>query len=412
MLRLLGFPDPRRHPAMVTGIGIDALGSGLFLPVSVLYFLSTTPVSMADVGLALSISGLAAIPLVLLSGALVDRFGPKRLMLAANLVQALGYAAYVAADSMAAIVVVSALTTVGMSAFWSSYSPMVAAATEPGEREVWFGFLGALRNIGFAIGGLAAGVAVQIGTPAAFRALVLINAASFLLAYAVLLRVPTGGPVPVDSRTPRERGGWARLLADRPYLLLVSANASYALCVLTLNVAIPVYALRTLGVSGWVTGALFTFNTVLVGLGQGLVVRAMDGHRRHRIVGLGQGMYAASFVALAAAAALPAEVTAGAVFLAVAIYTLGELLGGPVLTAAAVEAAPANLRGRYLAAYQLSWSLATILAPAAYLWLLERGRFPLWAALIAVATAGAVLASAAARRLPAASARVTSTTSA
>lgn len=409
MIRRLGFPDARHHKALVTGIGIDALGSGVFMPVSILYFLKTTDVGTARVGLAMSIAAACAVPFVLVSGMLVDRFGAKRIILLANLIQVLAYVSYLWAQTFWAIVAVETLAALGQSAFWSAYSPLVAASTPPDEREIWFGFLGALRNVGFAIGGLGAGVAVAIGTPAAYHALVLLNAASYALAFLVLARVPGGERVvvPQDADTPRA-GGWGVLARDRPFLGLVATNAAYALCTVSLNVAMPVYVVDVLDLPGWVAGALFFVNTVMVGLGQGLIVRRMNGHQRHRVILLGFTMYAAGFLALALSGTLPVAIAVVAVLVSVAIYTLGELLGGPPLSAASVDAAPAAYRGRYLSAYQLSWVAASIIAPALYLALLAHDRFSVWAALIATAALGSLGVRALAPRLPAAQVVITS----
>lgn len=45
----------------------------------------------------------------------------------------------------------------------------------------------------------------------------------------------------------------------------------------------PVHATTVLGLPGWVTGAVFTINMVMVGFGQGLVVRAMTGAVRWHV---------------------------------------------------------------------------------------------------------------------------------
>ena len=44
--------------------------------------------------------------------------------------------------------------------------PMVTQITEPGERELWFGFLQAMRNAGYGVGGVLAAVALTIGVRA------------------------------------------------------------------------------------------------------------------------------------------------------------------------------------------------------------------------------------------------------
>ncbi|HRC41072.1 MAG TPA: MFS transporter [Tetrasphaera sp.] len=409
MMRRLGFPDASHHKALVLGLAIDALGSGVFMPASIVYFLVTTDVGTAGVGLALSVAAVAAVPFVLLSGVLVDRFGPKRVILAGNLISAVAFTSFLWAHSFWSIVAVEALAALGLSVFWSAFSPLVASATPEGEREVWFGFLGALRNVGFALGGLVAGLAMTVGTVAAYRTLVLANAASYLLAFAALARVPHGAAP--EASHPADAGasvGWGVLLRDRGYLALVGVNTAAALCTLTLNVAIPVYVIDVLGLPGWVSGALFALNTLMIGFGQGLVVRRMDGHTRAIIVILSFALYAVGFLALAASATLPAAWAVTGIMLSVTVYTLGELLGGPPMSAAAVDAAPVAYRGRYLSAYQLSWVGAGIIAPALYLALLDHDRFSLWGLLVGVAALGAIAIRLLAARLPAARAVVTS----
>ena len=96
-------------------------------------------------------------------------------------------------------------------------------------------------------------------------------------------------------------GGWC--LRDSRYRLLVGAQVGYSLAMMVLNFALPVYAVTVLGLPGWVTGAVFVINTVLIGLGQGLVVLALTGRLRWRILVLTQVVFAASWVLLLAASA-------------------------------------------------------------------------------------------------------------
>lgn len=411
MLQRLGFPDISRHRRFVTAIGVDAVGSGVYLPIAILYFVRTTSVGLAEVGLATSLSALAALPVVLLVGGLVDRVGAKRILLASNVIQAAGYVAYLVVDDFAGVFLAIALTAVGQSAFWGSFSPMVAAISTAQEREKWFGFVGALRNAGFAVGGLAAGVALTIGTVEAFHAVIVANIASYLLALGCLAGVRAGGPPvrPAPDLTAARAAtpsGWALVARDRDFHVVVGSNLLYALCSMALNVAMPVYADQVLHLPGWVTGAIFTLNTVMCGLGQGLVVRAMSGRRRFRMVGLSNLTFGAGFALMALAGALPPAAAVGGVLVAAVIYTLGELTGGPVLSAIAVDSRSPEVRGRYLAAYQLSWNVAGILAPASFTWLLAHGWASVWLALLAVTVLGLALARVLPVRLPVAAQRI------
>ncbi|MDN4172995.1 MFS transporter [Nocardioides sp. SOB77] len=403
MLQRLGFPSIGPHRRFVTAIAIDAVGSGVFMPVSVLYFLMTTDLSLVQVGGVLSLASLIALPVGPVLGGVVDRLGAKQVLLAGNALQALGFAAYLVTDSFLGLTLWTVVVTVGRTAFWGSYGTIVAAISRPGEREAWFGFLGALRNVGFAVGGLVSGAAITVGTQEAYAAVVVANAASYVVAFVLLLAVPA--PAPAGHRA--VSGSWATVLRDRPYWLLWSVQLTYCFSMMVLNVAMPVYATTVLGLSGWVTGAVFTLNTVMVGLGQGLVVRAMTGARRWRVLVLADLVFAVSFVVLLGAGPAGVAVGVAVVLVGTVVYTVGELLGGPVLGALGAEAAPEHLRGRYLSLIQLAWNLASTIAPVTFAWLLDAGAAPVWLALTAVSLLGAVLAARLGRVLPVAADRVT-----
>lgn len=386
MLSSLGFPAVGPHRRFVTAIAVDALGSGVFMPLSMLYFLAVTPLTLLQVGAALSIASAVTLPIGPMIGGVVDRVGAKRVLLVGNALQAVGFVAYLVTDSFVGVLGWTIVVTLGRTAFWGSYGNIVTAISRPGERERWFGFLGALRNVGFALGGLAAGAAIWIGTDAAFAAVVAINAATYVVAFWLLLAVP-------DPRPRREAGtdpgSWRTVLADRPYRLLVVAQLGYSLPMMLLNLALPIYAVTILGLPGWVTGVVFTLNCVMVGLGQGLVVDAMTGRRRYRILVVTQVVFATSYVAFLSASFLGTAAAITMLVLGAFVYTVAELIGGPVLAATAAEAAPDHLRGRYLSMIQLSWNLSGAVAPVVFAWLLERGPEPLWL-LMLVCSAGFV----------------------
>jgi len=403
VLQRLGFPSVGDHRRFVTAIAVDAVGSGVFMPVCMLYFLVTTDLSLVQVGAAISLASAVALPAGPLLGGIVDRYGAKHVLLAGNALQALGYVAYLVTDSFVALTLWTVVVTVGRTAFWGSYGNIVAAISVPGEREKWFGFLGALRNVGFALGGLLSGLAITIGTTTAYSAVVVANAASYVLAFVLLLAVP---PTPrSEHRSPE--GAWGVVLRDRPYRLLWATQLAFSTSMMALNFAMPVYATTVLGLPGWVTGAVFTINTVMVGFGQGLVVRAMTGAVRWRVLVLTNTVFGASFLIMLGASRLSIALATVVVLVGAVVYTAGEVLGGPVHGALSAEAAPEHLRGRYLSLIQLAWNLAGTISPVAFAWLLDRGTAPIWLGLTAVAAVGGLLAARLGTTLPQAAHRVT-----
>ena len=394
------------HRRFVTAIVADTIGSGLFMPITLLYFLRMTELSLVEAGWALSVSAALTLPSVLVIGTLVDRFGGRRMMLAGNLLQAVGMAAYLFADAFWPVALWTVLVNIGRQAFWGSFGNVVTAITRPGERELWFGFLQALRNLGYAVGGVLAGVALQVGTDLAFETVVVVNAVTFVVAFWLLLDVPDHR-VAVSDEAPLE--GWGVVLRDRSYLRLVVSQLTFVVGIMVLNFALPVYIAETIDLPGWVVGAVFTLNTVMVGLGQGLAVRWMTGRVRARMMALAQAIFVLSYGMFVVAGWLPVWLAAAVLLVGAAVYTTGELIGGPVFSATSAEAAPDHLRGRYLGLVQLTWALGGTVTPVMFTWLLARGPTTVWAVLTALAVLGATYVLTLPRALPASGERVTTT---
>ncbi|MFW5474953.1 MFS transporter [Knoellia sp. CPCC 206450] len=405
MLQRLGFPRVGEHRRFVSAIVADTVGSGLFLPLTILYFVRVTDLTLVQVGSALSISALLTMPAAFVIGTLVDRLGGRRMMLLGNVVQAVGMLGYLWVEEFWPVALCTVLLNLGRQAFWGSFGNVVTAITKPGERELWFGFLQALRNLGYAVGGVLAGIALQVGTETAFRTVVVANALTFVVAFVLLLDVPDHRSVPADQVA--TGGGWGVVLRDRAYLRLVLGQLTFVVGIMVLNFALPVYAAETLALPGWLVGAIFTLNTVMVGLGQGLMVRWMTGRVRARMMALAQLLFLAGYATFVLAGVLPVWLAVAAMLLGAVVYTSGELAGGPVFSATAAEAAPDHLRGRYLGLVQLVWGVGGTVAPVAYTWLLEHGTATIWLVLGLVALVGAAFCLTLPRALPTAGERVT-----
>jgi MFS family permease len=330
------------HRRFVTAIVADTVGSGLFMPITLLYFLAMTDLSLVQIGSALSLSALLTMPGAFVIGSLVDHVGPRRMMLAGNLVQAVGMLAYLWADSLVAVALWTTLLNIGRQSFWGSFGNVVTAISAPGERELWFGFLQAVRNLGYSVGGVLAGIALQIGTDVAYQAVVVLNAVTFVLAFFLLIDVPDHRVARPDD-APLE--GWGAVLRDGPYLRLVLGQLGFVAGMMVLNFALPVYVAETIDLPGWVVGAIFTLNTALVGLGQGLVVRRMTGQVRARMMGLAQLVFVTSYLMFVVAGWLPLWLAVAVMLVGAAVYTGGELVGGPVFSATASRRRPTTCGG-------------------------------------------------------------------
>ncbi|MGH3412125.1 MAG: MFS transporter [Marmoricola sp.] len=404
MLSRLGFPPIGEHRRFVGALGIDALGSGIWMPLSLLYFLHETHLDLVQLGLAMTVANALVFPMVPAVGHFVDALGAKKMMQSGNVIQAVAFALYPLASNTPEVGAVVAAATLGRTCFWGANGPLITQITRPGERELWFGFVGALRNAGYGVGGVLAAVALGIGTHAAYHAVVLANAASYVGAFVLMLGV-SGGQRPAPAAA--SEGGWRVVLRDRAYRWLIASTFCYAMTEMVLNVAMPVYFAHLLHLPGWIPGVVFVINTVMIGVGQGLVVRTMTGVVRIRVLLTAICFTASSFAMFWTADALSVRTGLVLVLAAAVVYTLGEMVAGPVVGALAAETPPPALRGRYMSANQLAWNASGAIAPLVYTALLARGSAAMWGGALVVCLLWSLVLVVVRRRMPLAGRPVT-----
>jgi glutathione S-transferase len=76
--------------------------------------------------------------------------------------------------------------------------------------------------------------------------------------------------IPNTRRAATQRGerGWRAALSDRPYRIVIASQFCLKMAAFAPYFAWPVYVTRELGLPGWLAGALFTMNALLVGFAQ------------------------------------------------------------------------------------------------------------------------------------------------
>ena len=97
----LGFPDVGPHRRFVAALAIDALGSGIWMPLSMLYFLHQTSLGLVQLGPGDDDRQHRGDPAGhRASASLVDRVGPKRVMQVGNAGAAVAFLLYPFAHSL------------------------------------------------------------------------------------------------------------------------------------------------------------------------------------------------------------------------------------------------------------------------------------------------------------------------
>jgi MFS family permease len=364
LARQLGLPRIRGAEGFLIAIFIDALGTGLFLPFSLLYFHDAAGLPLVTVGFALSIATIFTLPIAPLTGWLVDRFGARYVVIVAQLLQCAGFLGFLVVNSAPTLIAFALLAGVGQRMFWSAYFTLVADIAEPSERDRWYGLSGAAQNIGLALGGPLAGLLVASGGQLGYHIVVIANCASFLLAAVLLLfGVHTQRP---QQHEVAEVGGYRSMMGDRPFLILTLTGVLYALGSMFFGLGIPIYITTTLHQPTWAIGLVLAFNTILLAMLQTIVVRQLEPYRRTRALMLSGLLWGLWCGATALAILIPFWLLLPYIFGVTCLYTLGELINGATSNALVAAVSPDALRGRYLAFFQFSWSIASIVAPSLF----------------------------------------------
>ncbi|MGW7486302.1 MFS transporter [Streptomyces sp. NPDC054786] len=393
-------PAIRTRRRLIAASLVSSIGDGIYVPLTMLFIHSLTSLSLTSIGAGLTVAGLCALAFMPATGVLIDRFGGRRLLIAALALRAAGFAAYPFADSYPAFLAIALVVAVGMWASSPSQHALIGEIAEGAERDRLLAWDRSLRNAGMGCGSLAAAGMLALNGSVGFIGGAVVLATVFVIAAVLVARISA---VQGGVRRPEgPRDGYRQVLADRPYLLITAANFLIAFGYTTQAIALPVFLTRDVGLPDALAGAVFAVNTALVAaLGVPTARLTMRG-RRTRVAALGAVIFALSFAAFAALPQLISGADAIVAVLAIAaLYTAGELVHSAPSQGLSVQAAPDHLRGRYLSIYQLSWSVCRTTAPLLLGFLLDAGKWQLWTVLALMVLTGAAVLLYAERVLPA-----------
>lgn len=352
---------PERGPqrAMILSSFVNRVGNGLFNTASVLYFTRVVHLSPGRLGLGLTIAGLIGLLAGVPAGELADRRGPRAVLLLTLAVQTATMAAFLFVHGWAAFTAIATLDLLALSASNAARGALVARIG--GERPAEFrARLRTFVNLGVVLGTLGAAAAVQIDTRAAYTALILLNAASYLGCGLLLLRVPA---YPAVAR-PARAGRWA-VLRDRPFALLAAVDGAMGLQYPVASLLLPLWLAQHTHAPRWTVPAVCALNSLCCVLFQipigSRVETPGEGGRALRWAGL---LFLVSCPLMALTADLPSWAAVLLVLPAMAAHSLGEVWQSSGSFALGFGLAPEHAQGQYQGLLGLGFDTGQAVAPA------------------------------------------------
>ncbi len=276
------------------GNALAAIGSGLTLPLLIIYLGQVRGLGTTVGGFVVAYIAVVQLLLLPVAGILVDRLGPRPVLMGGLLVQGTGVALLTQVDSVPTAYAVATVISVGSAFSWGPQSALLGRLTTPAERTRIFGIQFMILNLGIGIGGIVAAVVVDVTDPATFELLYVMDALTYLLYVLVLatLRGVGVGRAPVEGQVDAQ-GGYREVLQDRRLVRIVALGLVLMTCGYgSLEVGLPVIVTVVNGLSvSWVAIA-FAVNTATIVVVQLFTLRTDRGAvpqppagRRGRAVG-------------------------------------------------------------------------------------------------------------------------------
>lgn len=376
---------------------LSAFGEGAFLTGSAVYFTQIVGLSAAQVGLGMTIAGvatfLASVPL----GRAADRFGTRRTWIVGSLLEALLFAAWLAARDFAAYVAVTVALELAQTWMRSGRNAYRIDVFPRETRVRSMAYMRAARNVGYTLGALAGGLALAAHSNHLVEAVPVLTALILLANTAWVARLPkleerAGHVVPEGEESALEElvGGGA--LRNRGFLTACFFDGVLATHQVLLNVVIPLWLVEETDAPRVLLAWLFGTNTVLAVL---LQVAAARGVSDVRTSVRAERRGAFCFV-LSCGIILLTHDTTG--WLTIALVWVGHVTvtGAELFQSAGQWGIQAELsdprqRGEYQGVANLGNTLGTVWAPAVYTYLAMTWGAAGWILIAAIISLAAVL---------------------
>ena len=349
------------------GTAVNYFGTGLILPFEIIYLHELRGFATATAGLVLAaVMGTAAV-VTLPSGALLDRFRPKPILITGNLVSALGYGGLAFVHHPWQGFVCSAVGGAGFAVAGTANQVLTLTLVTPEQRAASIALRRVAGNFGIGAGATVAGFIVASAHHLrTFQALYLFDAVTFAgFALVVLLRIPNPRPANADSAS-GSASGFRAVAQDRLLLALIAANIVLVMVggAFFSNV-LPPFATAHTPVGPSEIGIVIFLNTFFIVVAQVPATRVVKRMRRTHALAATSALFAIGLLAVLLATLTRSTPAATTVLAGVAIViAIAECAQFVVLGPLVAELAPPRLLGRYMSLYGLSFTAGVALGPA------------------------------------------------
>ena len=366
-------------------------GEGAFLAGSAVFFTQAVGLSGAQIGLGLTLAGVAAFLAAYPLGRLADRIGPKRAWAISAAGQGAMYAVWPFIDNFAGYLAMAVVMEVVGSLGGAAHGAYTIDVLPPAERVRSRAYMYSALNVGFTLGALLCGIVLAFESVALLNLIPVLSMLAFVTNAWFITRLPKA---PHDLKTAEERR--ARVPGPGPLRNIGWLSTAFFGGVMwtnqvLLHLVIPLWLVQRTDAPWVIVAFLFGTNTVMC------IVLPMAAARgiKDNATALRAVRISALFFVVTCAITLATHETVGV--LTIVLFFVGHvtLTGGELFLSASSWTFEAELmdprrRGEYQGASELGGTLGRVWAPAVYTFLALSWGAAGWVVIAAIVTVAAI----------------------
>jgi len=372
-------PTARRF---LVGVFLNSLGGGLTLPIIVVYLHRIAGLPLTTASLVLSWMAIIGLSVSPISGALVDKYGPRKVIIFSVGIEAISVACWSLVRSTSLAYLVSFFVALGAAGIWSPQTTMMARMVPDEFRQKLFGLQFMMLNLGLGIGGLVSSLIVDINDPSSFTRLFLLDAVSYSAFLLIILSLRgIGGPIHEEHKTENE--GYKEIFRDKPFIKVQSLKLVLLICgYASLDAGMPPLLTEYAGLNIKNLGPIWAVNTGVIVIGQVFVINKLQGKSRSKLLAVVATLWAISWAIIGLGVNFKFALIGAAI--GVGVFALGEMIWSTISASLTNDLAPEHLRGRYNSFDSLIWVAASALGPAISGVMLQFGWIYQWIGLLVI----------------------------
>src|SRR5436305_13103639 len=310
------------------GNALNYFGYWLVLPFELIYLRQVRGFSTSTAGLVLAATMGSSATVNPPTGALLDRYSAKAIVVAGSLASALGYAGFAFVEHPWQGFACSIVGGAGLGAAGTANRTLVVRLIKPEQRTAAFALNRVAGNFGIGAGATVAGFIVAAAQQlSSFQILYLFDAVtSAAFALIVLAAVPSPR-AEIATATDGNGTGFRAVARDRLFLVVIAANIVLVVVGHTFfsNILSP-FAKAHTPVGPAEIGIIFLVNTSFIVIAQIPGVRVAARMRRTHAFGATSALFAVALLAVLPATLIHSELAATSLLAGVAIvFATGEI---------------------------------------------------------------------------------------